>query len=132
MVIFHRLLKFQRIIMESEKALVPFNRCDFKFINHKFIDLTRSIPEHELEEFFITEKNHNESKIMKDVYLNFLENMLHEDISDFSKARRRQKIVTFIWKIYQFGVYGWLFYWIYGYLENFLAGFDIKSIFVEN
>jgi len=103
--------------MESEKALVPFNNCDFKFTNHKFLDLNAIIPEHEKGEFSVVSKHHNETQIMKDVYLNFIENMLHEDIIDFTARKRRQFIVNSVWRTYQFGAYYYLSCLTFKYLQ---------------
>ena len=96
--------------MESEKAMLHFTLKDFKFTNTKFLDLDRVIPQQEFKEFQVSSKLPDEVTIIRSICLNFIQNMLNEDVSDFTKAFRRQRLVTYIWRTYQIAIYSYLIY----------------------
>lgn len=116
--------------MESEKAMLHFTLKDFKFTNTKFLDLDRAIPQQEFNDFYISTKLEDEVTIMKAVCLNFLQNMLHEDTSDLTKAYRHQRMVTYIWRTYQIAVYSYLIYLTCLLFQRALGDFRYQGMFV--
>ena len=110
---FFRLLKVQRIIRDSEKASQRFTSKDFKFMHKKFLDLDRATPPQELDDFHVASRYNDEVEIVRLIHLSFLKNMLNEDICDFTKARRRQRFIIFIWRMYEVLVYSYLIYLTY-------------------
>ncbi|XP_070507994.1 fatty acyl-CoA reductase 2-like isoform X2 [Chironomus tepperi] len=125
-----KLLKFQRIIMESEKAMLHFTLKDFKFTNIKFLDLDSAIPPHEFDDFYVSTKLSDEVTIIRTTCLNFVENMLNEDVSDFTKAFRKQKLVTYIWRTYQIGVYSYLIYLACLLFQKTFGDFSYHGMFI--
>lgn len=51
-----RLMKVQRAMNLATKSLEHFYTRVFKFDNYNFVDLTKSIPAHERDEFSVAEK----------------------------------------------------------------------------
>lgn len=92
--------------MNSETSLQHFIARNFKFTNLKFLDLHKSIPDHEKEEFFVYEKYHaNIFKFFEDSYYVFMEVMFNQKREDTPRALNRYRYVVAISRIYQVIVY---------------------------
>lgn len=112
-------MKIQRIIFNSEHSLRHFTAKGFKFINFKFLDLHKEIPDHEKEEFFVHEKlNSQNLRIFNDTYEVFMEANFNQKKSDAERAKKRYKIVVAVSRTYQILAYG-IFVWIIKFLLCF-------------
>ena len=118
--------------MESEKAMLHFTLKDFKFTNTRFLDLDRVIPNQEFKDFSVSSKLPDEATIIRATCLNFLENMLKEDVSDFTNAFRKQKLVSYIWRIYQIGVYSYLIYLACMLYQKVFGDFSYRGMFIAD
>lgn len=110
--IFSRAMKVQRIIYNSETSLSHFTKSQFKFMNLKFLDLHKSIPDDEKEDFFIHEKYNSQNlRIFNSIYHVFMEIFFNQKLSDAERAKKRYKYVVGISRTYQFLAYA-TFLWI--------------------
>lgn len=108
---FSRLFKLQRLIICSEKALIPFTTNNFKFSNTKFLELEKEIPLNEIGDFYLRKEN-NPSFIqfVDDSFKVMLQVMFNQDFKDIGSARKRYKKILFISRTYQISMYFIIFY----------------------
>lgn len=101
-----RLMKIQRIIMNSENSLRHFTLQNFKFSNFKFLDLNKHVPDNEKEDFLIVEKFN--SKILEFFALNyykFLNIFFKQGPEDQERAKKRYRVIVAVSRSYQLIAY---------------------------
>lgn len=104
-----KLMKIQRIVYNTEESLKYFKNNSFKFDNFNFVDLQKSIPEHEKDEFFISERIFNITVMADEAFKIGRKVLLHEtDESDVIARKRLPYIFGFAHFIHVLFIYGTL------------------------
>lgn len=84
-----KLMKIQRVVHISEESLKYFRNNVFKFDNFNFVDLEKSIPDHEKEEFFVSERIFSIKTMAFEAFNIGRKVLLHETDESEAIARKR-------------------------------------------